>query len=235
MENLLDFLKGPFFRFSFAIMILGLLRIFILAIVNGLEAKSKAKDKTLPMNYVKKLTFGYVFPIRAFRTKPVYSLVSILFHIGLIITPIFLFDHALLFSNSISFSWIALTLSKNWADNLTILTIFAGTLLVIMRVSDRKSRFISRKQDFLWPLIMLVPFITGWIAANLTLKPDTYKFYMIIHILAGNIIFLLLPFTKIAHCVLLPLSQWITARSWKFVPQAGEKVEKILGKEGRKL
>lgn len=235
MDNFLEFLKGPFFRFSFAIMILGLLRIFILAIVNGFEAKSKAKDKALPMNYVKKLTFGYVLPIRAFRTKPLYSFVSIIFHIGLLLTPLFLFDHALLFSNSISFSWISLTLSKNWADNLTIMTILAGLILVTMRISDKKSRFISRKQDFLWPLILIIPFITGWIAGNLTLKPETYKFYMIIHILAGNIIFILLPFTKIAHCVLLPLSQWITARSWKFVPEAGEKIEKILGKEGRKL
>jgi nitrate reductase gamma subunit len=235
MDSFLEFLKGPFFRFSFAIMILGLLRIFILTLINGFEAKSKAKDKQLPMNYVKKLTIGYVLPIRAFRTKPVYSFVSIMFHVGLLITPIFLFDHALLFSNSISFSWVGITLSKGWADNLTLLTIFAGIILLIMRVSDRKSRFISRKQDYLWPLILLIPFITGWIAANLTLEPETYKFYMIIHILAGNIIFILIPFTKIAHCVLLPLSQWITARTWKFVPEAGERVEKILGKEGRKL
>ncbi len=235
MDSFLDFLKGPFFRFSFAIMILGLLRIFILSLVKGFEAKSKAKDKDLPMNYVKKLTFGYIFPIRAFRTKPVYSLVSILFHIGLLITPIFLFDHALLFSNSIAFSWIGLSLSKNWADNLTILTIVAGIILVTLRASDRKSKFISRKQDLLWPLLLIIPFITGWIAGSLTLQPETYKFYMIVNILSGNIIFILLPFTKIAHCVLLPLSQWITARSWKFVPQAGEKVEKILRKEGRKL
>jgi nitrate reductase gamma subunit len=235
MESLLEFAKGPLFRFSFAIMILGLLRLLILAIINAYQIKNKAKDKVIPKKYVRKLTFGYLFPIRAFRVKPFYALVSIIFHIGLIFTPLLLFDHALLFDNAIGISWIGITLSKQIADVLTIVTIVTGIILLILRISNKQSRFISRKQDFLWPLILIIPSFSGLICAQLVVSPDAYNFFMLIHILSGCLIFILMPFSKIAHCVLMPLSQWITARVWKFPPEAGEEVLINLGKEGEKL
>ncbi|OGU17239.1 MAG: hypothetical protein A2X61_16945 [Ignavibacteria bacterium GWB2_35_12] len=235
MEELLNFAKGPLFRFSFAIMILGLLRVFGLSLINGFEAKKKAQDKSIPKGYVRKMTFGFLFPVRAFRVKPFYAFVSILFHIGLIFTPIFLFDHALLFQNSIGISWLNLTLSKQFADWMTIITIATGILLFLIRISSKTSRFISRKQDYLWPLLLLIPFISGLVCAQLTVNPDVYNAFILIHILSGCLIFILMPFTKIAHCILLPLSQWITARAWKFPPEAGENVMIDLGKEGEAL
>lgn len=222
MEELINFAKGPLFRFSFAVLILGLMRLVFLTITNGLTAKKKAKDKPLPKKFVRKLTWGFVLPLRAFRVKPVYGFVSILFHIGLLITPIFLFDHALLIDNSIGFSWIAVSLSKSTADILTIATIVTGVLLFLMRLSNKFSRFLSRTQDFLWPLLLLIPFVSGMICAQLTVSPAAYQVFFLIHILSGCLIFILIPFTKIAHCILLPFGQWITARVWKLDPNGGE-------------
>ena len=235
MDSLLEFAKGPLFRFSFAVMILGLARLVVLSVINGLEAKKQGKDKKIPNAYVKKLTFGFVFPIRAFRVKPLYSLVSILFHIGLLLTPLFLFDHALLIDNSVGFSWLGLSLPKSFADYLTLLTIGMGIILLTMRIGSQASRFLSRKQDFLWPVLLLIPFTTGYFCSNLVINPDAYNFYMLIHVLSGCAIFIMIPFTKISHCVLLPLGQWITARVWKFPAEAGEQVEISLGKEGELL
>ncbi|MFH1049543.1 MAG: hypothetical protein V1779_01285 [bacterium] len=235
MDAWLEFAKGPLFRFTFAIMILGLSRVLILSIINGFEAKGKSREKKLPMNYIMKLTFGFVFPIRSFRVKPLYSVISIIFHLGLLLTPIFLFDHALLFDNSIGISWLGLTFSKTSADWLTIITIITGVIIFLLRWTNQASRAISRKQDFIWPLLLLVPFITGYVCGNSVLNPDSYKAFLLIHILSGELIFLLLPFTKIAHCILMPISQWITARSWKFAPDSPEEVIMALGKEGEKI
>ncbi|MFW5702144.1 MAG: hypothetical protein ACOCX7_04275, partial [Bacteroidota bacterium] len=88
MDSLIEFAEGPLFRLTFAIMALGLIRLFFLTIYNGLEAKSKGTDKNIPLPYVRKLTFGFLFPIRSLRVKPIYSIISIIFHIGLIITPL---------------------------------------------------------------------------------------------------------------------------------------------------
>jgi len=128
-----------------------------------------------------------------------------------------------------------ISISKQIADILTITTIIAAILLLIMRTSNEASRFLSRKQDFLWLILLMFPFATGLICAQVTVNPSTYDFFMLIHILSGCAIFILIPFTKIAHCVLLPLGQWITARAWKFPPEAGEEVEISLGKQGEKL
>jgi len=235
MDGWIEFAKGPLFRLSFAIMVLGLIRLLGLSIINGFEAKGKAKEKKLPMNYVGKLTIGFVLPIRAFRVKPFYSIISILFHIGLIFTPILLFDHALLFQNSIGISWISIAISHQTATILTIITIISGIILFVLRAGNKAARAISRKQDYLWPLLLLIPFITGLVCGNSALNPDTYKYFFLIHILSAELIFILMPFTKIAHCLLMPISQWITARSWKFDPEGPVKVKIALDKEGEKL
>lgn len=235
MEEWIDFAKGPLFRFSFAVMCLGLLRLLVLSIVRGYEMKAKAKDRNLPKAYVNTLTFGYLLPIRAFRQKPFYSFVSVLFHIGLIVTPILLFDHNLLFKNSIGLSLIGISLPKVVADYLTALCIVTAVLLLLMRLSNRNTRFISRAQDYLLLLLLIVPFVSGLIMSQLNLAPGAYDWFIFIHIAAGCVIFLLLPFTKLAHVVLLPVGQWITAWSWKFAPNAPEETVVDLGKEGVKL
>ncbi len=235
MEELINFGKGPLFRFSFSIMILGLLRVMFLSLLNGFEAKKRARDKMVPKGYIRKMTIGFILPIRAFRVKPFDAIVSILFHIGLLLTPIFLFDHALLFQRSIGTSCLGITLPKEIADNLTIITIFSGLILLILRLTNKSSRFISRKQDFLWLILLIIPFITGFVCSRFAVKPDTYNLLMLIHIFSGCLIFMLIPFTKIAHCVLLPLSQWISARAWKFPSEAGKNILVTLGKREEKL
>lgn len=235
MEELLNFAKGPLFRFSIAVLFLGLARLVWLSFVNGFEAKSKAQDKDIPKHYVRKLTFGFLLPIRAFRVKPFYSVVSIAFHFCLIMTPILLFDHVNLVSQAIGLSWFSISLTKSIADILTIMTIVTGIVLLIMRVSNKASRFISRKQDYLWLIVLIVPSITGMICAQFSIKPETYNFFMLMHVVSGCLIFIFIPFTKMAHCILMPFSQWITARSWKFTQDGGENAAIAINKKGESL
>jgi len=232
MDELLNFAKGPLFRFSIAVLFLGLARLVWLSLVNGFEAKSKGQDKTIPKQYVRKLTFGFLLPIRAFRIKPIYSIVSIVFHICLLLTPLLLFDHINLVNQAIGISWFSISMSKSIADILTIATIISGVVLLIMRLSNEASRFISRKQDYIWLIALIVPSVTGMICAQFSVKPETYNFFMLMHIVSGCLIFIFIPFTKIAHCILMPFSQWITARSWKFTQDGGENAAIAISKKG---
>jgi hypothetical protein len=52
---------------------------------------------------------------------------------------------------------------------------------------------------------------------------------MLIHVYTGNLIMAMIPFTKIAHCILLPLSQLTTAIAWKFPVGAGDRIAATLG------
>jgi len=230
VQEILDFTGGPLFRLSFLIMLLGLARIFFLDIYNAVEAYKKAGDKKLAWGDAVKKTLRWMFPVKsAFTQRPIYSVISILFHIGLILVPIFLLAHIQLWKDGIGISWWHLP--PFWADFLTLLTVSGALALFIGRIGSKGARILSRKQDYLWPLFLLVPFVTGYLCANTIISPGTYQFLMLVHILSGNIIFILLPFTKIAHCVLIPLSQFIIALAWKFPARVDEKICTSLNKK----
>ena len=231
METILDFARGPLFRLTFIIMILGLLRILILDIYGAVEAYRRAGDKRLDWGSAASKTLSWIFPIKsAFTRRPIYSILSILFHIGLIITPIFLLAHIQLLKDSIGVSWWSLP--HFWADFLTILTIIAALGLLIGRLGSSAARSLSRKQDYFWLLILSIPFISGYICANSALSPGAYQASMLIHILSGELIFILIPFSKIAHCVLMPVSQFIIALAWKFPARVDDKIAETLKKKG---
>jgi nitrate reductase gamma subunit len=231
METFLDFARGPLFRLTFAIMILGLLRILILDIWAAGEAYRRAGDKTLPWPMIIRRTAQWFFPIKRVGTnRPVYSILSMLFHIGLIAVPIFLAAHVRLWSEALGFGWV--TLPKVWADWMTLVTIAAALLLFLGRIASHASNYISRKQDYLWPLLLLLPFATGYFCANVSMEPAMYNLLMLMHILSAELIFVLMPFTKIAHCILMPLSQFISNLAWKFPANTDEDVCTTLNKKG---
>ncbi|MBD3169779.1 MAG: hypothetical protein GF307_09880 [candidate division Zixibacteria bacterium] len=231
METLLDFARGPLFRLTFIIMILGLLRVLILDIYGAVEAYRRAGDKRLDWKNAIIKTLRWIFPFKsAFAQRPFYSALSILFHIGLILTPLFLLAHIQLWEDGIGISWWSLP--HFWADFLTILTIIAGLGLITGRLASRGARALSRKQDYFWLFILLIPFITGYICANTAISPSAYQAFMLIHILAGELIFVLIPFSKIAHCVLMPISQFIITLAWKFPARVDDKIAETLKKKG---
>lgn len=234
MESWLEFARGPLFRLCFAIMILGLVRIFFLDIWGIIKAYRKAGDKNMPWKLIISRGLEWFFPVnKVARNRPVYSIFSVLFHIGLLIVPIFLFAHVNLWQDSVGIYWP--TIPYSWAFWLTLSTIVFAVALLIGRLFNKSSSFLSRKQDYLWPLLLLIPFVTGFVCAHLNVNPGTYQFFMLMHVLAGNLIFILIPFTKIAHCVLMPLSQVVCTIAWKFPPNTDEDVCTTLNKKGAKV
>jgi nitrate reductase gamma subunit len=81
-------------------------------------------------------------------------------------------------------------------------------------------------------LLLLIPFVSGFVCAHLQASPVIYQLFMLLHVLSADLIFILMPFTKIAHCVLMPLSQVICTLAWKFPPDTDEAVCITLNKKG---
>lgn len=230
MEAVLNFVSGPLFRLTFAIMILGLIRIFVLTVWGILQAHHQAGDKTIPWKLVTESTVGWLLPIfKLWKTRPVYSLISFIFHVGLISVPIFLFAHIQLWRSFLGFGWLALW--NNVADILTIMTLVCAVALFIGRLMSKEARFISRPQDYIWPLLLAVPFVTGFVCHNLAIGAGVYQWTMLVHILSAELIFVMMPFAKIAHCVLVPMSQLVSSLGWRFPANAGETVAETLGKK----
>ena len=228
MDAWIEFGRGPLFRLCFALMLLGLARIIELTIIGMIEAYRRNDDKIINWRELIGKTFSWLFPItRLLRKRPVYSLVSFLFHTGLILTPLFLAAHVLLWEKSVGFAWFSIP--QSIADYLTLIVIVGGLTLFRMRVLYQPARAISRKQDYIWPLLLVIPFLTGYMCVNSRISPATYQWMMLIHIFSGDLIMVMIPFTKIAHCILTPLSQLVTGIGWKFPRGAGDKVIETLG------
>ena len=231
MESWVEFAKGPLFRLCFAIMLLGLIRILLLDLWGAYKAYRRAGDKNMPWKLVISRGIEWFFPLnRVARNRPFYSVFSMLFHVGLILVPLFLYAHVKLWEESTGVSWI--TLPYDWAYWLTISTIVFAVALLIGRIFNKSSSFLSRKQDYLWPVLLLIPFVTGFVCAHMNISPANYQFFMLMHILSADLIFVLIPFTKIAHCVLMPLSQVVCTIAWKFPPETDEAVCSTLNKKG---
>ncbi len=234
MDALLEFARGPMFRLAIAIMVFGMARILILDIWSAYEAYRRAGDKRMPWKLIISRTIEWLFPVkRVLHNRPVYSIFSIIFHIGLLIVPLFLYAHVTLWQNVLYIPWP--TLPYDWALGLTLTTIIAAIALLMGRFISKTSSFLSRKQDYLWPMILLIPFATGFICAHLSVSPESYKVFILMHIATANLILIIMPFTKIAHCVLMPLSQVICTLAWKFPPDTDDDICTTLNKKGARV
>jgi nitrate reductase gamma subunit len=228
VEAWINFGRGPLFRLAFSLLVLGLLRVLVNTIVGVSQALRRNPDRIVAWREIGKQTLGWLFPVgRLWRKRPVYGTASVLFHIGLLVVPLFLAAHVLLWARAVGFAWPALPQAA--ADWLTLLTVATGLGLFLGRLSSSNSRALSRLQDYFWPVLLAVPFATGYICSNAAIGPGTYQTTMLLHVYSADLIMMLIPFTKIAHCVLAPLSQLVTAVSWKFVPGAGDRVAATLG------
>ncbi len=232
MDAWIEFGRGPLFRFAFVLMILGILRILLLTAAGIAGALWRNPDRIVAWGDVARKTLGWLFPVaRLWRKRPIYSAVSFVFHAGLLLVPAFLGAHILLWRRAIGIGWPALPQAA--ADWLTLITALAALALLAGRVGHRGSRALSRLRDYVWPPLIAVPFITGYICSTVTAAPAVYQTLMLIHIYTGNLIMAMIPFTKIAHCALLPLSQIVTSASWKLQAGAGDRVAATLGYTAR--
>ena len=136
----------------------------------------------------------------------------------------------MLWERGLGISW--LTLNQGWADTLTIVAIATSLILFVRRVSTRLTRTLSHPQDYALPLLIAMPFITGYLAMHPAANPFSYNPTMLVHVLSSNLLLVLIPFSKLSHVALFPATQLISEMGWHLVPGGGNGVVMALGKEG---
>jgi nitrate reductase gamma subunit len=103
--------------------------------------------------------------------------------------------------------------------------------LLIGRISNRSARVLSRGQDFVLLILIALPFISGFLASHPALNLFNYHATMLVHVLSANLIMCLIPFTKLCHGIIIPLTQIVAEVGWHFPPNTGTQVRLTLGKE----
>jgi nitrate reductase gamma subunit len=229
MDSWLEWARGPAFIFSFSFMVLGLVRHVILTLGETARAMRRAGDKVYPYRQIFAGTVKWLFPMGKMKEQIIFSLTSMLFHIAILIVPIFLGGHVALWARGVGISWP--TIPNGVADVLTIVAIVTAMALVIQRVAARATRSLSRFQDYALPLVIALPFATGFLLMHPAVNPFSFQATFFVHIMSGNVVFVLIPLTKLSHMILLPSVQLISEVGWHWPSSAGSRLGVTLGKE----
>lgn len=235
LEQWLLWARGPLFLAAMAVLIAGTLRILGLSIVNVLLLlrESRRNGRNVPWGTVLRASLRYVIPAStAVQARGVFSIASIVFHVAIIVTPLFLSAHVLLWQRGLQLSWLPWpTLPAAAADVLSVIAVVSVVAMLVLRVGSAQARALSRFQDYFLPALIAVPFVSGLLAMHPAVNPFGYAATMLVHVLSGNLILVLIPFSKLSHVALFPFNQLISELGWHLKPGAGELVAADLGKE----
>jgi nitrate reductase gamma subunit len=225
MDYWVELAKGPLFALTFLIMLLGLAR-HVLVQVFYLILRKGRQLRHVPWNRVVKESLTWAVPVRHLIPGTVlFSVSSFLFHVGAIAVPLFLPDHIVLWEGLLSIELP--TISRTAADMLTISTIVCVTALFLCRLTSIRLRVMSRTSDYVLLIMVLLPFLTGFLASHPSLNPLPWRVMMLIHILSAEALFVAIPFTKLSHIVLY-LFDRISVLHWQLRPGAGDRVARAI-------
>jgi len=233
MEFWLEWARGPAFIFAFTFMLLGLTRHVALTVWEVARAMRRAGDKALPYRQIFIATLKWLFPVGKLKERLFLSLTSVLFHVAVLIVPVFLAGHIALWKRGLGISWP--DVSNRVADVLTIIAIITSVALVIQRVGARATRALSRFQDYALPLVIALPFASGFLVMHPAMAPFSYQAMLLVHVMSANVVFVLIPITKLSHMVLIPSVQLVSEVAWHWPPDAGSKLAVTLGKENEPI
>ncbi len=198
-----DLARGPFVWMSLVLCIVGtMVRTLQLISLTKVEKRNiriqrpaAIKQKSNQNFSAKNLSrFFSDLKLTIIGTSPVTIVVSCMFHLCLIITPIFLLAHNILIEEAVGFSLFSF--SEHFADRLTFIFLICAAYFLIRRVFLPRLRAISSVYDYIILAVTTAPFLTGYLVYD---QVFDYKIMIILHMLAGELMLIAIPFTKIYH------------------------------------
>jgi nitrate reductase gamma subunit len=189
-----EFVRGPLALIAFIIFFAG----SIYRIAYMLKGAKKDKIVFPHMSWKHSLAslVHWLIPFnnQYMRRRPIFTVVTFAFHICLVIGPLLLLGHVILIEESWNISWW--TLSETVVDWMTVVVVAGAGFFLYRRLSDPVVKNVTDSSDYILLAITVLPFITGFIAYH---QLFAYKTMLIIHILAGEVMLIAIPFTRLSH------------------------------------
>jgi len=199
-----EFVRGPLVWIAFAVFIGGgLLRLVMMGLL------AKQEKVVFPMYNIKhggRSLLHWVIPFAAtnMRKHPAMTAVSFAFHVCLLATPLLVMGHAVLWQESWGISWWSLP--PLIADLMTLVVIGGCLFFFARRVSAPEVRNVTYTSDYLILLLVISPFLTGFIAHKQWLPGEAM---VGLHITCGALWLMLIPFTRLSHAL-----WFVFTRAW---------------------
>ncbi len=128
---------------------------------------------------------------------PVMALVSLVFHVCLFVVPILTHAHNVLLRESWGISFFSLP--DRLIDIMTAVLLAGAVFFLIRRLAVPRVRAVSSLSDYVVLMIAAAPFLTGMMAYHQWTA--NYRAIVTMHIVAGELMLVAIPFTKLGHMV----------------------------------
>ncbi|MFC1639176.1 TmcC family electron transfer complex membrane anchor subunit [Gemmatimonadota bacterium] len=197
-----EFARGPLVWVAFLVLILGGgYRLFWL-ISYSKKDKVVHPYMTLKHSLRSLLHFSLPFGARVMRLRPFFTVLSFLFHFCLVITPIFVLGHTILWRESWGVNlW---SLPGGLATLMAGYVVFGAVFFALRRLADPAVRYVTSWKDYTLLAIVVAPFATGLLAHYQVLD---YEVMIVLHIFTGALWLIVIPFTRVVHMLFYPFTR----------------------------
>ena len=144
-------------------------------------------------------------------THSTITVVTLTFHLLLIVTPIFLGAHNTLIRDSLGYSLPAFP--EALSDFLTFVVLICLGVFLFRRMFMRRVRAITSAYDYFVLLITAAPFVTGFLCYH---QWGPYMPLLTAHVITGELMLILIPFTRLGHALFFFLYRFFMDHEYSF-------------------
>lgn len=203
MDELYRWATGPFVWAAFIIFIGGsLFRLIHLLLLVHRKEKFIYTYMSLKFGLRSILHWLTPFGTANWRRHPWLTVVTFAFHICLLLTPVFLLAHIVLWDESWDIRWWALP--DGLAVFMTVVVIGGCLFFFIRRRVTPEVAYVTSASDYAILLLTAAPFVTGLVAY---FQWFDVRLFTLLHVLAGEAMLIAVPFTRISHMLIAPLTR----------------------------
>ena len=200
MHGLYNFVSGPLVWVAVILFLGGTLYRLITRIIM-VNKSDYVVTEYFSFYYGLRSILHWIIPFanRNSRERPIMTIVTFAFHICLFVAPIFLLAHVIMIEQAWGIDWW--TLPESVTDIMTLVVLASCIYFAWRRLTNPEVKFVTFASDYVILAIVAAPFLTGFLAYHQWLG---YKFWLILHILAGEVMLVAIPFTRLAHMIYAP-------------------------------
>ncbi len=203
MHGIYEFVSGPLVWVAFIVFIAGSLYRLI-EMIRLVNKKERFIYSYMSWKYGFRSIIHWIIPFgsEGWKHNRALTVVTFLFHICLIITPIFLLSHIILLDESWNVSWCSLP--DTVSDIMGLVVIACCIFFLVRRITSPEVQYVTSASDYVILTIVAAPFITGFLAYH---QWFGYPAFVILHILSGEIMLMAIPFTRLSHMLFSPFTR----------------------------
>lgn len=203
MNALYQFVSGPLVWASFALFIGGSAwRLYSLATLAAQKDVFVYEYFSLP--YALRSIMHWVIPFMnaGSRKNPALTIVAFVFHLFLLIAPLFVIGHVAMLDKAFGISWA--TLPDGMADIMSFVVVGACVYFAVRRMTVPEVKYLTSFSDWAILALAAAPFVTGILAYHQVFGA---QFITILHILSGEAMLVAIPFSRLSHMLYAPLTR----------------------------